>query len=117
VIALIEFMDSSYSSYTTWSLWSSLGVSAIAVHRAIYLLLQAGNIFALTRPPAILLWTEPDMDLEGQRSEENPDENGAAAVLWTRNGTKPADLSGHLRAESADGRSEPDARPFGGRSD
>jgi hypothetical protein len=61
---LIEFMDSPYSSHETWTLCSLLGISVIAVHRAICLLLQAGYILALTLPPAIILWTEPDMEAE-----------------------------------------------------
>jgi hypothetical protein len=59
---LIEFLDSSPSHRV--SLSSLIGISAVAVHRAIYLLLQAGYILAVTLPPAIILWTEPEMEAE-----------------------------------------------------
>ena len=50
---LIEFLSSSPLS----------GMIATGVaHRAIYILLQAGYILALTLPAAIVLWTEPDME-------------------------------------------------------
>jgi hypothetical protein len=41
---------------------SSLGISDTVVHQTIYLVLQAGYILTLTLPPAVLLWTEPDME-------------------------------------------------------
>jgi hypothetical protein len=61
---LIEFMGRPFSFHPTWTMWSLLGVSTSGVHHAIFLLLQAGYVLALTLPPAIILWTEPDVEEE-----------------------------------------------------
>ena len=58
----IAYFERPFSSHPTWTLWSLLGLSSGGAHRAIFLLLQAGYILALTLPPAVILWTEPDME-------------------------------------------------------
>jgi hypothetical protein len=53
---LIQFVDSS-------PLHRYVDIPATFIHRIIYLFLQAGYILSLTLPPAIILWTEPDMEV------------------------------------------------------
>jgi hypothetical protein len=53
---LIEFLDSS-------SLRRFVDIPETLVHRIIFLFLQAGYILSLTLPPAVILWTEPDMEV------------------------------------------------------
>jgi len=59
---LIQFMASVPAPDEIRTLRNLLGLTDIVVRHTIYLLLQAGYILALTLPPALVLWTEPDME-------------------------------------------------------
>lgn len=58
----LQFTQSSPFFYKHVAFWTSFGFSTIALNRVTYVLLQAGYILALTLPPAVRLWTEPDME-------------------------------------------------------